>query len=296
MAQTGKITDLNNLKFFSDSGIEIYMEKQYVITWHLSYVDTKYCMNQPEGFVMADVKYNEEYQTYVIDPDTIHIGFSTCPEIALTEDINIKDPVKVSKYIKDVLCCRKEEPVTKKKKYKAKKNIEPVVVLAIEVQGQKFSTEVSVGAFFGHLFTYSTKKIAYGENDDTDENFIKILVVESCDPYYDGPEPYLYKLFCGLIPVEQKDRLYYFHHAFNKMRIPQDSDIIVKGEPLPNLSEADTQYLTYEEKRYLALLSSGLAQYFPFVRYSGSLMQSKTSTGFIAANTILVLEEVSKSR
>lgn len=101
---TGKITDLNNLKFYSDSGVELYMEKQYVITWRLSSVDSVYCVNTPAGYVMSDVKYLEDYNSYVIDPETIFIGFSTRPEIAIPDFIDRSDRNAVSAFIRDVLC------------------------------------------------------------------------------------------------------------------------------------------------------------------------------------------------
>lgn len=287
---TGKITDLNNLKFYSDSGVELYMEKQYVITWRLSSVDSVYCVNTPAGYVMSDVKYLEDYNSYVIDPETIFIGFSTRPEIAIPDFIDRSDRNAVSAFIRDVLCGK----YIQVKKYQ--KKVDPVVILSIEVNGQAYSANVPVEKFFGPDFTYIDKKIAYGENDEDTENFVHLAVLDTCSTVNepDG-QPYLYKVFCGTVPVQNGNQVYYFHHAFNRVKVPEDGSVIVKGEKLPDLSETDKDYLSAHERAYLAQLSSALAQYFPYVRYSGSLMQSKTSTGFIASNTILVLEEVSKA-
>lgn len=292
----GNITDLNNLKFYSDSGVEIYAEKQYVITWRLSSVDGKYCLAAPTGYIMSDVNYIEKYQTYVIDPNTIYIGFIGNPEISIPDFIDRTNEDEVSGFIRDVLCGK----YITTKKYK--KKVLPSVILTITVNGQDYSANVPTEKFFGNTFSYTTKKIAYGETDNDEDAFIHLVVLDSCSTINEyasealnAPSvPYLYKLFCGTVPVETSERPYYFHHAFNKVKVPTNSSVIVRGEKLPELSDIEQQYLSAEEQRYIKLLSSALAQYFPFVCYSGSLLQPKTSTGFIAANTIIVLEEVSK--
>ena len=145
----GNITDLNNLKFYSDSGVEIYAEKQYVITWRLSSVDGRYCMTAPSGYIMADVKYIEEYKTYVIDPETIYIGFTNNAEISIPDFIDRNDRAAVSKFIRDVLCGK----YITVKKYK--KKILPSVILTIRVNGQDYSANVPVEKFFGNTFSYT---------------------------------------------------------------------------------------------------------------------------------------------
>lgn len=40
--QNGSISDLNNLKFYTDNGIEIYTEKQYTIAWEFKENNPKF--------------------------------------------------------------------------------------------------------------------------------------------------------------------------------------------------------------------------------------------------------------
>jgi hypothetical protein len=161
------ITDLNNFKFFSDSGIEIYMEKSYVITWKLSLTDPAYCTNTPEGYIMADVKYVEEYQTYVIDPDHIAIGFSTPAEIYIPDEIDRTNQDDVNTFIRDVLCGNK---IThSNKKYKSTNVVKPVIELTLNINNSAYTSTINVENFFGKTFSYSTKKISYGDNDIDNE-------------------------------------------------------------------------------------------------------------------------------
>jgi hypothetical protein len=306
-----KITDLNNFKFFSDSGIEIYMEKSYVITWKLSLVDSVYCTNTPEGYIMADVKYVEDYQTYVIDPDHIEIGFSTPAEIYIPDDIDRTNQSEVNTFIRDVLCGNKI--TSSNKKYKSSNIVKPVIELTLNVNNSAYTSTINVENFFGHTFSYSTKKISYGENDtdnEDDDNFVHLAIVDSCNvarvennikwEYEDssntGSVPYLYKIFNGTIPDSDG---YYQHSLLNKTTLPEyegSNKFIVNGCDLSVIKSEDLEFLSDDELKYIKTLSSGIAQYFPFVRYSGSLMQEKVSTSFIAANTLIIIEEVNKTQ
>ena len=69
--QTGTISDINNLKFYTDNGIEIYTEKQYTIKWKFKHENDKFRV-LPEGFIMADIIPAIDYpDIYVIDPNSI---------------------------------------------------------------------------------------------------------------------------------------------------------------------------------------------------------------------------------
>jgi hypothetical protein len=81
----------------------------------------------------------------------------------------------------------------------------------------------------------------------------------------------------------------------NKVSLPEyegSNKYIVNGCDLSVIQETDLEYLSDDELKYIKTLSSGIAQYFPFIRYSGSFMQEKVSTSFIASNTLIILEEV----
>ena len=81
----GTIADLNNLKFYSDSGYEIYAEKQYTITWSFKEDNDKFRV-LPEGFIVADIKELDEFPgIYTIVPSSIQIGFTKNPEIYISQ-------------------------------------------------------------------------------------------------------------------------------------------------------------------------------------------------------------------
>ena len=100
------ITDIDNLKFYTGAGSEIYTERQYVITWELvpsSSIQGR-IKTVPTGFLMGDIEISSDnvvtltsLTAGVTEPGRIIISENQTPEAAFREVFfNTNNSVKVS--------------------------------------------------------------------------------------------------------------------------------------------------------------------------------------------------------
>lgn len=309
----GTIADINFLKFYTESGVEIYTEKQYVITWEFKEDNTKY-RKLPKGFIMADIKPSVvNPDIYVIDSATVQIGFEQNPEIFISQN---EDNLQLT-YM-DVLDALWYN-------YKLENNVinkyNNTIVITINLdnsnnEAQKIQFEIPATKFFSTDFYSISKYIINGDNDDEYEDtneYQRICIITEVDPYIDEQGvPYIWKVLAG-IPYTVKDEKAVYVNPKNNELIRNQS-YIFNMQTCPDTLKcghekeltADNIYADSDghvvfnkedwqedEYNYLCCLTSSLALYFPFVRYQGQLKQEKTSTDFWASNTLIVLEETS---
>lgn len=204
------ITDIDNLKFYTGTGSEIYTERQYVITWELvlsSSIQSR-IKTTPAGFLMGDIEISPDnvvtlssITAGVTEPGRIIISENQTPEAAFREVFfNAGNSIKVS----------------------------------ININNDSFSNTYKVSDVFNVFMVVgdniSTFTSYYGDN-------------------VNGDSEYYTEVGAKTLPMNP---------GF--------------------LAELTT-----------AIPTIGL--YFPFIRYSGAIIQEKVSTGFIAADTIIVLEK-----
>lgn len=174
--QSGTITDLCNLKFFSDTGIEIQTQQQYSITWKLE-SDHKRLNQVPEGYILGDIEKVEhiartadghDFEYYRLKPDSLVIGFTKFPEIILSaKEYQSIDTVGISTTIHNVLCSTRKARLSK-------------VTITMETRDNSYSVQIPTNQFFESLsYTWSTRTVYTGDNDNGDKDLEhkKIIVV-----------------------------------------------------------------------------------------------------------------------
>lgn len=313
----GSIADLNNLKFYTESGIEIYTEKQYTITWEFKN-ENKAFRTLPKGFILADIKpatNNKDEDIYVIDPLSIQIGFTQYPEIFLDIDVSYDAETGMSNlWSYDILqALYYNFTLDIRKNILTQSNNIIVITINLNIGSTQFiQFEIPANKFFSDEMDFLIKDLVLGDCDNAEEDlneFQKYGVVTAIEPYKDDTDiPYLFKALAGC-PYSFDDinaagtTIQNKTQVFNILELPEalamngaaelTSETITLSDEGIIVSTLDFNY-NEAEKRYIQCMSSALALYFPFIRYQGSLMQEKTSTDFYAANTLIILEQITE--
>ena len=319
------LKDLCNFKFFSENGTEIYAEKQYVITWKLI-TDNKSLYQVPEGFILGDielVKYKSRknpdeilYEYYRLRPDTLTIGFTKYPKVIIspknkynpTDGIDPNDKESVNRKIYNSLFLNNKGQLTQ-------------VEITVKLNNSDYKLTVDANLFFDQTsYTYNNdQRISIGYNDSEDDYYndytliytitdIDLFTVkdifkrdENGDIIYDeNNKPILtaqYGTWDEITPESNytefselrtpKPYIYYLLEPDERgILIPKSTEELTKSEYWQNGAYVDP----YETRKITSKIQ-GIAQLFPFIHYNASIIQEKTSTGFIAANTLIMLEQ-----
>ncbi|WQJ53488.1 MAG: hypothetical protein [Wendovervirus sonii] len=240
--QYGTINDITNLKFYTDNGIEIPMQKSYSLTWEIIPGDfsSYYMQEKITGYFIGDIDFtnpadlrikSDSLITGIINPGKIMVRLSSSGGID-------KNGMKVFKYgdiIADIEYFNYIKRVVLNSNNK--------VIVSINVNNKSYTNTYKINDIFSMsalgTFTdyYNVNNIYTGNNIADEHEYYQVLELNQLDfiYYQNTTKPYIQKLF--------EDRV-------------------------PNIGN-----------------------FFPFVTYSGLYYQEKISEGFIAANTVMVLEE-----
>ena len=249
---TGNINDITNLKFYSDRGIELPMQKSYILTWKLipGNLAKQYMQESPQGYFIGDVDLTDATNIKIasnsliasfIEKGQIFVRYA---EIEATD----KNGFKIFSYHTKYNAKDYYDYITKVISDKDNK-----VTISINIQDNEYTTTYNINDVF--------------KFNGTPENY---------NTYY----------------VETK--------IYNG----DNTGIIVDGEikttnneyySLLGLTNIDLVKMAGSEQSFIQTVFErnvpNIGLYFPFIRYSGDFYQDKISTNFIAANTLIVLEE-----
>lgn len=297
---SGTITDLCNLKFFTDTGTEVHTQQQYTITWKLDSNHTR-LNTVPEGFILGDIEKVEhlartadgsDFEYYRLKPDSLIIGFTTPPEIILSaREYKSMDRLPLLESIHNVLCSTKDGKPSK-------------IIITIDTGDNSYSTEIPTNQFFEQLsYSWKVKAVYTGDNDDIEnyeyKNIISITGAQLtlCDDR-SLPDNMKYCLWDELDPqsnyTKPVDRTYpNDYHPYLYYLLEPGERAAFRDDPKNTLSREKHYAKTDPYDAIEPVKIRGIAKLFPFLKYSGALLQETISAGFTAANTIVVLEEVS---
>jgi len=241
--QYGTINDITNLKFYTDNGHEIPMQKQYSLTWHFKAgkLASQYMQDDLYGYFIGDIDLSRTGDIRILEK-TIVAGILKEGNIQVrfsTEYGTDKNGMRIFKYTREVLPYEY---------YQYMRTIlldsDNKVTLSINVNGISYTAEYG----FYDIFTMTAESYSYedyynintiytGNNIADDYEYYQVIQVAHLDfvTYGDEGKPYIQELFEQAVP--------------------------------------------------------NIGIYFPFVVYEGSYHQEMISEGFIAADTLMVLEE-----
>lgn len=247
----GNINDITNLKFYTDNGIEIPMQKKYILTWEFipNNIVKQYVQTAPSGYFIADISITNNLSilknsllTSFINNGLIKLRFAA-------ESTLDKNGIKIFGY---------NDNNTPKDYYNYLYHIlfdfDNKVKISINLENDTYTSEYLMSDIFtfnGSILTYNTYynniKVNIGDNTTihkiendiiTEKEYFEFLTIENIDT----------------VKIQLDDEQSYIEY------------IIIQNVP-------------------------NIQLYFPFIQYNGCIFQEKVSSDFIAANTILVLEE-----
>lgn len=238
----GTINDITNLKFYTDKGYEIPLEKQYILTWEIIPVgvNASYVTKNPSGYFIGDVDFSDptnikiEHQSLIVGVIEHGEVFARYSDISGYDenDRNIfqysQPPTDgvLADYIADIIL-----------------NPENQVKVSININGTSYTSTFELPIIFDRSTltgsSITRNKVYIGNNTANSNEYYENVGISSIDLIMVNGIPYIQQVFEAAVP--------------------------------------------------------NIGMYFPFIRYSGSFTQDTVSSGFIAANTIVVLEEVEEN-
>lgn len=229
---------------------------------------------------------NPDEDIYIINPDTIQIGFTDYPEIYLDKTMPINPDTGASDawpynmlealWYNYYVNIRNHNQVTKNHN---------IIVITINLSTDKFiKFELPANKFFGVNFEYLIKDLVIGDMDnlyDDINEFQKYGVITNIDLYKEDGYPYMAKILAGCpwtiseLQESGKQTASNQSQAFNLINIPDTLDINGIHEiGADNICIKDGYFVpvnpdgyTDDELRYIQCLGSGIAIFFPFIRY-----------------------------
>lgn len=239
----GTINDITNLKFYSDNGYEIPMQKQYILTWEIipNGLNAKYTKKNPSGYFIGDVDLSDETNIKILK-NTLQVGYIDNGSIM----VRYADQEATDEHGQPILAYSDTIDYVQLWHYAHKLifSVDNDIRISINIDGKEYSKTFGVSDIFA---------INIPQTDEEYKNAITVNRV------YSGNNTENDKEYYDLVGIQ---------------------DLVLR--------EIDNEY--FVQKLFEQTIPN-LGLYFPFVRYSGVFYQDKISSGFIAANTILVLEE-----
>lgn len=250
----GTISDINNLKFYTARGYEIPMQKTYVLTWEFipGKLASQYIQSIPKGFFIGDID--------LTDPDNLKIKATTLETAFITNGaffIRFATEATEDENHMPVYSYDDIDPETglldsRKKYYDYLKDL-------LFKTGNDNKIKISINVKnneYTHIF-----------------NIDEIFTLKD-DP--DNPENYtvINTIYTG-------ENLGHNQEFYQTVGISKIDLIMLDDEPLMSVIQQ-----IFEES------VPNIGIYFPFIHYAGDYYQDRVSSNFIAADTILVLEEV----
>lgn len=252
----GTINDITNLKFYTAKGYEIPMTKSYVLNWELipDGLTSKYIQKNLSGYFIGDISFDDPEQLKM-DSSSLLTQFIENGEIYIRfadEATNDENGIKVFSY-----------------------------------------NDASNGVLNPEEYYNYVKDLLFRE-DNTNKIKVSINIKDKSFTHtFDINEIFEF----GLDPSTATSSDYADYTLIKT---------IYTGENLATNSQEFYQVLglskidlVYSEEYHQSFLQQvfesnvpNIGVYFPFVRYAGDFYQEKVSEGFIAADTLLILEEV----
>lgn len=253
---TGSINDITNLKFYTGKGYEIPMQKSYVLTWEFIPGDLA------SKYIKTTLKGYfigdidfTDYPELKIGKGTLKTGFIDSGSIYL-RFATISGTDENGMQIFSYDDIDSSTGLLSSDKY-----YDFIEKLLVAQTDNKVKISINIkNQEFTHIFDFNEIFELNGDAS-TYQNYTDITTV------YIGSNIGENKEFYQSIGVSKIDL------------VPYD------------ISDPTYSYIQYIFENNV----NNLGIYFPFVRYIGDFYQEKVSTEFIAADTILVLEEVKKS-
>lgn len=253
MAET--INDINNLKFYTAKGYEIPMQKSYVLTWELipGKLASQYIKSPISGYFIGDIDFN--------DPSQLKIKEGTLETAFINQgQIYIRFATNETTDINGMPVYSYDNVDTETNLLDASCYYDYLNRILLDDENQvKVAINIKNKSF---TYTFGVGSIFELTGDaSTYQDYTTVSTI------YTGENLDQNQEFYQMIGVSKVDLIKYEDETgtiYNNSVIQQ-----VFEDTVPNL---------------------GI--YFPFIRYAGDYYQDKVSADFIAADTILVLEEV----
>ena len=260
--QGGTINDITNLKFYTGRGYEIPMQKTYVLQWEFipGKLASKYLKAPLNGYFIGDIKFpkqSDSDNTLKILENSLLVQFINHGEfyVRFASEQSLDDNgIQVYSY-KDI---ESSTGLLSSEKY-----YNYVTKLFLE-EDNKIKVSINVkNKSFEHTFNINDIFTLNGiEKPEIYTQITTIYTGENLNTINDGLE---------IVNSE-------FYQTIGLTKID-----LIKLNKTSNMSVIQQ---IFEDS------VPNIGVYFPFVRYAGDYYQDKVSANFIAADTILVLEEV----
>ena len=258
--QDDNITSLSNLVFFTEKGFQIPMQKIYTIEFEIlpnNLVADNFISN-PKGHFMFNITDSKN--------PTIYIVIDEPGKIIITD----KEYVKKYDYetninITDTLNTPND-----------------IILLNKDITVNKISSRVR-NRFTGNL------ELTYTETTENIHNNVKITfntLTESIVKTY--PIDFVFNNVTTNIisSKDTEDNIIFTYHTINTLSFTTIENSPVSGSNV-NILHALIDINFGDEKNNI----SAYETLFPGVRYMGVVMQDKVATNFVAASTVIILEE-----
>ena len=256
--QTGSINDITNLKFYTARGYEIPMKKQYVLQWEFipGKLASKYLQAPLNGYFIGDIQFpkpNDLDNTLKIFPQSLQIQFINNGEFF------VRFATEETMDDNDMPVYSYDELESSTRLLSSDKYYNYITRLFLE-EDNKIKVSINVkNKSFEHTF-----------------NINDIFTInEVTDPSIQSEYTIIKTVYTG---ENITDNQHEFYQTIGLSKI----DLVELEE---NSGMSVIQQI-FEDS------VPNIGVYFPFVRYAGDYYQEKISSNFIAADTILVLEEV----
>lgn len=263
----GTINDITNLKFYTSKGYEIPMQKSYVLTWELipGKFASQYIKTQIKGYFIGDIEFSTDPNNKLkIKPNSLEAQFIDQGEVYVrfaTQHTEDENGLPVFSY---------DETVTAQDYYAYLKFLfldnENTVKVSINVKNTSYTFELDVDEIFDLSLDEDDPMLPFNEYFNVKTVYIGENIGEN-------------KEFYQTIGMSKVDLAPYITY---EKQIDEEGNIVYEKV----IHDFTNIQSIFEET------APNIGMYFPFVRYAGDFYQDRVSENFIAADTILVLEEV----